>query len=75
MKSPEMQQILDQAGNEVAGLAGNEYGHRTHIGDYTAITNVYPDSKEAATENRQRNTLVKALSSSGLRMKRKKGKK
>ena len=61
MKSKEMVEVLDQAGSAVAGDAGEEYNYRTHEADYVAITNVYPDSKEAAIENAMENRLLKAL--------------
>ena len=67
MKSPEMKSILDQEGAKVAGrasgMSGEQFGHRTHVADYVAITNVYPDSKEAARDNYNNNTLLKALHS------------
>ena len=67
MKSQEMQSILDQEGAKVAGrasgMSGEQFGHRTHVADYVAITNVYPDSKEAARDNYNNNTLLKALHS------------
>ena len=67
MKSPEMQSILDQEGAKIAGrasgMSGEQFGHRTHVADYVAITNVYPDSKEAARDNYNNNTLLKALHS------------
>lgn len=65
MQSAEMQAILDQHGAAVAGRAsaasGEEYAYRTHIASYVAITNVYPDSKSAAHDNYENNTLLKAL--------------
>ena len=68
MKGDEMQAILDSAGSAVAHSAGGDYGYRTHVADYVAICNVYPETKEAAKENYEDNTLLKALSSSGLKM-------
>ena len=68
MKSGEMQDALTSAGNAVARAAGGDYGVRTHVASYVAITNVYPDSQEAALKNYQENTLVKALGSAGLGM-------
>lgn len=68
MKSDEMVSILEEAGEVVADIAGSEYGHRTHLGSFVAICNVYPDSKDAAHENFEENTLLKALESSGLSM-------
>ena len=66
MKSGAMQAHLDQAGAAVASAAGSGYGHRTHLGSYTAICNVYPDTAEAAKENYEKNTLLKAAGSLGL---------
>lgn len=61
MKSGEMQSYLDSMGAKVASQAGDGYGYRTHVADYVAITNVFPDSEEAAKENYENNTLLKAL--------------
>lgn len=69
MKSKEMQNALEEAGAAVANAANEGaavYGHRTHLGDFTAICNVYPDSKEAANKNYHENTLLKAVSATGL---------
>lgn len=62
MKSQEMQDHLQQAGEEIARSAGEGYGVRTHVADYTAITNVYPETKEAAKDNLENNTLLRAAS-------------
>lgn len=70
MKSPEMQSALQAAGESVASAAGGDYGVRVHTADYVAIANVYPDSKEAAKDNYENNTLLKALGSSGLSMRK-----
>lgn len=65
MKSDAMQNILNDYGSQVAGKASNssgaEYGYRTHLASWVAITNVYPDSKEAARDNYKHNTLLKSL--------------
>ncbi len=68
MKSPEMQAALTSAGQVVASAAGGEYGVRTHVASFVAITNVYPDSAKAAKDNYENNTLVKALGAAGLTM-------
>lgn len=70
MKGPEMQAALDEAGAAVASAAGGDYGYRTHVASYVAITNVFPESKEAAKDNLENNTLLKALGSSGLTMRK-----
>lgn len=74
MKSPEMEQALEEAGNMVATLAGGDYGVRVHRASFVSIANVYPDSKKAAKDNYENNTLVKALGASGLSMTKKGGK-
>lgn len=66
MKSQEMEAVLEKAGEEVAKKAGTNYGSRSHQASWVAICNVYPDSKEAANENYEHNTLLKALGSAGL---------
>ena len=68
MKSQEMCDALEEAGAAVANAAGSDYAHSVHQASFVAICNVYPDSKEAAHENYEENTLVKAVSSVGLPM-------
>ena len=68
MKGPEMQAALQEAGDAVASGAGGDYGTRVHVADYVAIANVFPESKEAAKDNYENNTLLKALGSAGLNM-------
>ena len=60
MKSPEMQAHLEQAGEQIAITAGEGYATRVHTADYVAICNVYPDTKEAAKDNYDNNTLLRA---------------
>lgn len=71
MKSPEIQAQLQDAGEAVAasasGMAGGaEFGVRTHLADFVAITNVYPDSKEASKANIEDNVLLKGVGAVGL---------
>lgn len=68
MKSSAMQSQLEAAGKAVASAAGSEYGTRVHTASYVAICNVYPDSKKAAEENYEDNTLLQGLGSAGLSM-------
>lgn len=70
MKSDGMQSALSAAGNAVARSAGKDYAVRVHTASYVAIANVYPNSKDAAKENSENNTLLKGLSSAGLSMKK-----
>ena len=72
MKSEEMCHALEQAGEEVARAAGGDYGVRVHTAKRVAIANVYPNSKEAAKDNYEHNTLLKAVESSGLSMSKRK---
>lgn len=69
MKSTEMQQHLKAAGAAVAGAAGPDYGHSTYVLKFVAVENIYPTTREAAHDNFENNTLIKALGSVGLRMK------
>ena len=62
MKSPEKQDHLQKVGEAVAQSAGEGYAARTHLADYVAITNVYPDTPEAAKDNYENNSLLKAAS-------------
>lgn len=68
MKSPGMQAALDEAGEKVASIAGSDYAASPKTGRWIGFSNVYPNSARAAHENFTENTLIKALSASGLRM-------
>ena len=68
MKSPEMQAALDEAGARVASIAGSDYATSAKTGRWIGFCNVFPNSRRAAHENFQDNTLIKALSASGLSM-------
>ena len=76
MKSAEIKGALTDAGEAVARAAENvaasygakkaEFGIRTHEGDYAGLTNVYPDSREAAQANYKNNALLYAIGAAGL---------
>jgi len=63
-KSDEMQAYLDEVGQAVVNAAEatgkGKYSKRTHEAGFTAICNVYPDDKEAAHDNYEHNTLLRA---------------
>ena len=68
MKSAQMQAVLDEAGASVASAAGSDYASSPKTGHWIGFSNIYPNSARAAKENYEDNTLIKAISSSGLRM-------
>ena len=68
MKSGEMQSALSAAGAAVANAAGGDYGYRVHTASFVSLCNVYPESKEAAKELYETNSLLKAAGSVGLPM-------
>lgn len=65
MKSEGVQELLQQCGQQVANTAsamdGAEYAASTHTINWIAVTNVFPDSRDAAHKNFKNNTLLKAL--------------
>ena len=65
MKSEAIQEVLQQCGNQVAAKAaamdGTDYAASTHTINWIAVTNVYPNSEDAAHKNYRNNTLLKAL--------------
>ena len=67
MKSTEMQSTILEAGKAVASSAGADYAAEVHTANWIAISNVYPNSRSAAHENFEQNTLLKAVGSVGLR--------
>lgn len=70
MKSAEMQSALHSAAQSVAGAANGDYETAGYVLNWVALENVYPASPEAARDNFKNNTLVKALGSVGLSMKK-----
>lgn len=71
LKSPGMVSVLQEASNNVANAANGSqsgYGSDTHILTYTAIGTAFPTTREAGLDNYLHNTLLKALQSSGLKM-------
>lgn len=68
MKSAEMQAALLSAASSVASSAGSGYGYGVHQANFVAIANVFPDSAEAAKDNYENNSIVKAAGAAGLRM-------
>ena len=68
MKSDGIQSVIKAAGDSVAASAGSDYAAEVNVGKWLAFCNIYPESKAAANDNFKNNTLLKALSSSGLKM-------
>lgn len=67
-KSAGMRSVLASAGDAVARAAGEGYGSSVDIANFTAIGVVYTQSFAAQLDNAKNNTLLKACSSAGLRM-------
>lgn len=68
MKSDGMQSALNEAGEVVARSAGAGYETSDKTGRYIGFCNVFPSDGKAVRDNYKNNTLIKALSSSGLAM-------
>ena len=68
MKSPEMQSILDEAGQQVADIAGEGYECETRPGRYIAFANIFPTTYAAKDDEMKNNTLEKAIRQIGLSM-------
>ena len=68
MKGDGIQNVLKAAGDSVASSAGEGYAAEVRTINWIAVCNIYPDSKQAAKDNYKNNSLLKALSSSGLKM-------
>lgn len=61
MKSGEMQAILNNAANRIAGSAGDGYEvESAHPISFVAIAAVHARTKEARRDNSENNTLLKA---------------
>lgn len=69
MKSGEMQAHLTEASSAVESISGEGFGHRVGIASFTAIGNVFANSKEGAAKAIEENTLIKACHAVGLKVK------
>lgn len=66
MNSSEMQSQLQQGAQSVASIAGAGYESSVHVPGVVPIATAYPGTEEAAKDNYENNTLLKALGASGL---------
>ena len=66
MNSSEMQAELLSGAQSVASMAGTGYEASVHVPGVVPIATAYPASAEAAHDNYENNTLLKALGGSGL---------
>lgn len=59
-KTEWMHEVLNEHAEQIC--SGNpDYSYRTHNASFTALTNVYPTTKEAAKDNYANNTLLKMI--------------
>lgn len=74
LKSPQVVRLQEEAGRKVMesakAMSGSDYYKMaTHEGIYINFVNVYTGGMSAMVDNYKHNTLLKALSASGLKMK------
>ena len=63
MKSAEMQSVANRAASKIAAVAGEEYGMSSKVLSFDSLASVYPETYEAKKNNRDNNTLDKAMRS------------
>lgn len=65
LKSAPMQKIVKEKADGIAATAsamsGEQYASRGAVLNYTSVATAYPDSKEAAHDNYENNTLLKSI--------------
>lgn len=63
-----IQNAANAVASEASAMSGEDYGSSVKVQgkSYVAIGNVFPNSKEAASDNYENNTLEKALATVGL---------
>lgn len=61
LKSPEIQQAIEEVCTTVAANAGDGYGHNVQVGKNRTVGRVYTATKTAKIDNYTNNTLLKAL--------------
>lgn len=62
LKSPEMQSIIGELGQEIAARAGEGYVSEVKVGQNRAYCNIRTDTLEARIDNARNNTLLKSRS-------------
>lgn len=65
LKSEPMQQTVKEHAANIAAnasaMSGKEYNSRGGALNYTSVATAFPDSKEAAHDNYENNTLLKSM--------------
>lgn len=68
MKSPEVRAACEEAARAVGNASGIDTDVQSGTINFIAYANVYPASKEAAKENYDNNSILKAVSAVGLKL-------
>lgn len=68
MKDGEILAACEQAAGEVGSMSGIDTEIQSGTINYIAYANVYPATEEAAKENFEENSLLKAASAAGYRL-------
>ena len=63
LQSGEMRNILSAEASRKASQAGTGYSSEVHIAQKRAYANIFPNTKEAAHDNYENNTLEKVIRS------------
>jgi len=61
LKGPDMESMLKEKGESIAGRCGTGYEARTHNSGQRQILNVYAADNKAKQDNLRNNTLLKNL--------------
>lgn len=59
-KSEWMHEVLNETAENIVS-AHPDYAYRTHNASFTALTNIYPGTEEAAEDNWKNKTLLKIV--------------
>lgn len=61
LRGQESKSMMEHFGKQAAAKAGSGYGYRVHDSGQRQIANVFPNTSEAARDNLENNTLLKAV--------------
>lgn len=61
LRGQESKKLMEQLGREISAKAGTGYSYRVHDSGQRQIANVFPNTLEAARDNLENNTLLKAV--------------
>lgn len=62
LRSEEMQAVLEEQAEKIAGRCGTGYSHDTYLTGGRAVASAFAETPEAIRDNLENNTILRSLS-------------